>query len=272
MEWELQTFGNDRYTWLRCGTGDPKYVIFPPTRELVSGLRFTPKKTANFYRRMFPRHFSGTIYIMGYNPQIKAQTWCRDIAKDFEEVLTPEFGPFNLIGISYGGAIAIPFAEQNPELVQKLVLLVSAYGLSEEGVTLCKDLIHVVQTQGHRALQKRIDNLILSPLARWTIKFFNWIEWDLQKKKCNPVETFVNAYLHISKHPTGLKPHLSGIHAPTLIIGGTKDQFFSTTRYQETEALIPNAKLILFHNRGHSVPIERPRAVINSVMTFLLEK
>ena len=87
----------------------------------------------------------------------------------------------------------------------------------------------------------------------------------------NPPETFIHAYQHIAKYPLGLKPHLTGILAPTLIIGGDHDQFFSVERFQETKDLIPNAQLILFKGRGHPVPLEKPRQVINIIASFLID-
>ncbi|QEE14492.1 alpha/beta fold hydrolase [Promethearchaeum syntrophicum] len=82
---------------------------------------------------MLPKDFDHQVYILGYEVNISVDKWCREIAADFALFIEKEVGPAIIVGISYGGAVAIPFADQNPELTEKLLLLVSAYGLSDDG-------------------------------------------------------------------------------------------------------------------------------------------
>jgi pimeloyl-ACP methyl ester carboxylesterase len=41
------------------------------------------------------------------------------------------------------------------------------------------------------------------------------------------------------------------ITAPTLIVAGSEDRFYSEQLFAETERLIPGSRLRVFHGRGH---------------------
>ncbi len=269
MGYETGRFLDGKYPYVKFGAGEKKLVIFPPSRDLVCSLAIDPEGQVKGYQQMLPKNYDREVFILGYDVNVSADRWCREIAADFALFIKNEVGPAIIVGISYGGAVAIPFADQNPELTEKLLLVVSAYGLSEEGVRLCRSLIEVAKTKGLRRVQFEIDNLIRARWMRALIKFTHFVEWDLRKKKANSPSTFINAYTHIANYPLGLKRHLSGIQAPTLIIGGQLDQFFSTLQFEETAELIPNSRLVLVKGAGHPAPLERPKRVKKEVFAFL---
>jgi pimeloyl-ACP methyl ester carboxylesterase len=59
------------------------------------------------------------------------------------------------------------------------------------------------------------------------------------------------------------------IQAPTLVLGGTADQFFGPEVFIETAALIPNARVELLDGETHMVPIERSVDVARSLARFV---
>ncbi|MHA1521800.1 MAG: alpha/beta fold hydrolase [Promethearchaeota archaeon] len=270
MDFETGYFGDNKYPYVKFGHGSKNLVIFPPSRDLIRTLALDPEREIRAYQKMLPKQFSGTVFILGYDIEVSEKTFCREIAADFAIFIKDHVGKAIIVGISYGGAVAIPFAQQNPELTEKLVLLVSAYGLSDPGVKLCENLISTVQKDGLYAGQMQIDGLIHGPI-RILMKLTHWIQWKWKKLPTNLPKTFINAYTHISRHPLGLKPHLSGIKAPTIIIGGENDQFFSPERYQETADLIPNAQLVLIKNGSHPIPMEKPRYIKKLVFDFIMK-
>lgn len=44
---------------------------------------------------------------------------------------------------------------------------------------------------------------------------------------------------------------LGEIRAPTLVVGGGRDRFYPPELFEETAERIPNARLVLYENRGH---------------------
>jgi len=62
---------------------------------------------------------------------------------------------------------------------------------------------------------------------------------------------------------------LAEISAPTLILGGSEDPFYSEGLLRETAEGIPNAILRVYEGVGHGVPKERKRQYENDVLAFL---
>ena len=60
---------------------------------------------------------------------------------------------------------------------------------------------------------------------------------------------------------------LGSITTPTLIVGGDRDAFYGSRVFQETAALLPRSRLVLYKGRGHMAPKARPLA--REVLMFL---
>jgi pimeloyl-ACP methyl ester carboxylesterase len=53
---------------------------------------------------------------------------------------------------------------------------------------------------------------------------------------------------------------LDTIRAPTLIVGGAEDIFYSRELFEETARLIPGSELVLLEGKGHIDALSDPRA------------
>src|SRR5689334_3084740 len=68
---------------------------------------------------------------------------------------------------------------------------------------------------------------------------------------------------HDSPHPSDMlitigaadafdaEPDLHRVQAPTLVLGGSADQFTSEDIFRRTAAGIPNGRVVIFHGKGH---------------------
>ena len=65
------------------------------------------------------------------------------------------------------------------------------------------------------------------------------------------------------------KDRLAEITAPTLLVAGGRDPFYSEALFRETAAGIPNAKLILYPGMGHPAS---GKQFERDVLTFLREE
>jgi len=66
-----------------------------------------------------------------------------------------------------------------------------------------------------------------------------------------------------------LKPHLPSIRVPTLIIVGRHDWITPVECSEEIHRLIPNSRLEIFENSGHSPQLEEPERFQQVVREFL---
>ena len=59
------------------------------------------------------------------------------------------------------------------------------------------------------------------------------------------------------------------VMSPTLILGGTADQYFDRSAFQETKDLIAGSRLQLFEGETHMLPIEQSGKVATAIGRFL---
>jgi non-heme chloroperoxidase len=65
--------------------------------------------------------------------------------------------------------------------------------------------------------------------------------------------------------------HLGRIAAPTLIVWGERDAFFSREEQDRLAAAIPGARLMVYPETGHAPQWERPERVANDLVAFMRE-
>lgn len=268
---ESGNFGRN-YTYVKLEflpNSDNTLVIFPPSQELIFPIRINPWLQIKKYQSLIPKDVIGNLYILGYDPQLTVETFLADIAEDFGEFIQDKIGPCTIAGISYGGGVAIPFASKFPELTQKLLLVVASYAMSDEGVDLCKKIIAHAKRGEMLQVQLIMASLIKNRLLSTYLKLSTHLRWNRLQYYLNPISTLVNAYTHNIKYNYGLKKYIDKIRAETLIIGGTKDQFFSVELYQELADAIKKSRLVLFENATHTVPVEKIFKVKKLVRDFL---
>ncbi len=181
-----------------------------------------------------------------------------------------EIGRATVVGVSFGGFVALRFAASHPGLVDKLVLLVSA---------------HQFSTEGRRRIDAQIASLEagdLSGMVRHNMALFRrpWYNWLVRLRYKRRKGTFaadfndpasiVRAYRALFSTDFERNGACAArIGAETLIVGGTADQFFGRDDFEETARMIPRARLELFEGERHMLPVERRRDVAGLLADFL---
>lgn len=266
MDYETGIFLN-KIPYAKAGSGEKTIVIFPPTHHLLWSVINDAEEQVNGYKHFIPDGF--TYYILGYDPNLPKDYTSEQIASDFAKIIREHIGPSIIMAVSFGGSVAIPFAALYPELVEKLILLVSCYGSSGTGVQLAKKLVKLAEEGKSFTLQKEINKLYSNRILQHLFDLKTWKNWSKMERTMNPISTFINAYNHILETNEDRKKYLPMIQAPTLIIGGTQDQFAPEEYYRTTAELIPNAHLELFEGETHTVPVEKLFEIRKIIESFL---
>ena len=266
MNFETGIFLN-KIPFAKAGSGSKKMVIFPPTHHLMWDIRVDAEDQIKGYKKFVPDEY--TFYILGYNPLLPKNHTSETIAADFAQIIRDEIGSATIMAISYGGSIAIPFAATYPDLVEKLILIVTAYGTSGSGAEFASELVQLAKEGKIFTLERKIDDLYSNRVLRKLFKLKLWKEWAKKESTMNPISTFINAYEHLLASSEDRKKYLPAITAPTLIIGGTADQFASEEFYRTTAKLISNSHLELFEGETHTVIVEQFFAVRKLIRQFL---
>ena len=263
-EWGIY---KDKVPYLIKEKGEPSIIIFEPSRELVKNVTNRVEETIKTYNMILPPGCS--LCVLGYDPNLPSEYTPEEIAEINAEFLREKYRPGIIIGISYGGFISIPFAALYPELVQKMVLMVSAYAASPEGIVLMKEFTQLIEGENHYQVVKKFNSLIFNPFLRILSSVITMTKRKSFTREVNPSSTFINAYNQIIKTNGEIKKYLPMIKAPTLVIGGDSDQFFSEELFLETAGLIPNGRAEIYENQGHYVIIEKMKPVKKVLFDFL---
>src|SRR4051794_15441529 len=169
--------------------------------------------------------------------------------------LAPE--PVDVAGISTGGSIALQLAADHPDVVRRLVIISAACRLGPAGRRQqraeaariragARRRAFAVMTAGlvppgHGRTLAGLAGFLLGPTV-----FPDRGELDDMATTLEAEDVFGLA---------GREP----IRAPTLIVAGGRDRFYTRELFEETAALIPGSRLRIFARRGHVTVTADPR-------------
>lgn len=181
------------------------------------------------------------------------------ILKDYAEIIN-DFLEKNkiekpiVVGHSFGGAVATKLALLHPDSISKLVLVdTSAIRQPRRKIILLKKFAYFLKP----LLPKKIRKLILKILGYDKMDYAKIESFELK-------ETFKNVIAE------DLKPYLSFIKSPTLVIWGEKDAITPLSEGKLIAETIPDAKLAIIKNAGHFAFLEKPEEFTKLIKEFAL--
>jgi 2-succinyl-6-hydroxy-2,4-cyclohexadiene-1-carboxylate synthase len=192
-----------------------------------------------------------------------------DLATLIDQIATP---PVHLLGYSMGGRLALYFAHHYPHYVNKLILESASPGLKTEAERVERRqrdeaLADFIEREGIVAFVNRWQQL---PLWESQKQLPTAVRRELreQRLKNNPTDL---AY-SLRGLGTGAQPslwlHLNQITAATLLLCGQLDTKFVAIN-REMAAVMPQARLEVVPQAGHTVHLERPFVFQQTCLQFL---
>ncbi|MBJ6125825.1 alpha/beta fold hydrolase [Microvirga splendida] len=259
----------NKIPYVRAGSGPNPIVVLNGGQAFVR--RPTPARAlrdAKRIARLLPRN--RTVYILGYEPSPPADHGIGAIVEDIARILQDEIGPAAVMGISFGGFVAARLAAAHPGLVDQLILLVSAHRFSPAGRCSIDRQIECAWRGDFEGFLEEFGLVFRRPWLNWLLRARFRQERHRLHETMNDPATIVRGLHAVAGEDFGQDPTwLTGIRAPTLIVGGTKDPFFDVDAMAETARLIPSAQLKLFERETHMLPVERARSVAKAAKAFL---
>ncbi len=231
----------------RMGDGLRPVVVF-------AGLSFENKAigalSARFmmgiYRPLLPEC---TVYLVNRRKGLSQGCTMADLAADYAEMIVQEFsGPVDILGTSTGGSIALQFAADHGEMVRSLVIHSAAYKLGPAG----RD-VQLQLRDFARARKWRQANAILTEFVmhrRWYGGALSAMVGCLRPLGAPEDPSDLVATIE-AEDAFDLRDRLAEISAPTLVIAGAADPFYTEELFRETARGIPGAKLVLYPGMGH---------------------
>jgi pimeloyl-ACP methyl ester carboxylesterase len=255
-----------RIPFARVGSQPSPVVVVAGGQAFVQ--RPTPERVARDARRIARIMPPGKSFLLvGYDPT-PPDYRLGTIGRDLGAILEQLGGKASVMGISYGGLAALRAVVDRPELVAKLVLLVSAHDFSAEGR---RRVLRQIDCAARGDLVGLIE-AYAGVFRRPWLNALLWLRLRMSRaslaRKLNEPALIIRGLRAVLDDPLDAA-QLARIAAPCLIVGGTRDQFFGDGMQQRTAALLPRAQLELVPGETHMLPVERAGHVARVLRAFL---
>ncbi|TXT65642.1 MAG: putative non-heme bromoperoxidase BpoC [Promethearchaeota archaeon] len=191
------------------------------------------------------------------------------MAEDYADLIRKTFNfPVNIMGTSTGGQIAQYLAADHPDVVKKLILISTAYRLSEEGAKIEKKAADYFKQAKYGKSMTAITDMVYS--TRFLKAIVNPLILLFGRKFIGDVE-YPNDFLNEIQGDREMNfiNRLKDIKASTLVLSGAQDIGYTAEDVKKTAEGIPNAQLKLYENYGHNLFMRNRKEVIIDMLDFL---
>lgn len=254
--------GDTGMNYISFGRGPQNLILIPGLGDGLRSVRGLALPFAAMYRCLVKDY---TVYSFSRRDHLPMGFTTRDMASDLAYAMK-EAGikKAHILGVSQGGMIAQYLAIDFPELVDKLVLTVTAPCQNETIQSVIPRWINMADKKDYKGI------MIDTAEKSYTEAYL---------KKMRPMYRFMSnigapkSYSRFLVMATACITHdatseLSRITAPTLIIGGGVDQIVSGKASEDLADLIANSELYIYKDYGHGLYEEAPD-FIKRVTSFL---
>ncbi len=259
VEQKEVTIGTIKTSYLLCGNGEPVIFLHGAGAGAVTWYPTLGGISKNF-QVVAPD-------IVGYGESDKPDApydrpyfskWLKDFLKELK------ISKAHIVGLSQGGAIALQFAIENPEMVNKLVLVDSA-GLGAK-VSFWALIGTIWMNSFPSSMANRFNSryILYNPINRDPNHSYYSIAVLKYKGGQNAFKQGRGAA--VSKISEEL---LKQIQNETLIIWGKDDKLFPVECGETAAKILPNAKLHLIQDAGHLPLMDQPE-IFNKVLNDFL--
>lgn len=188
-----------------------------------------------------------------------------------------------LVGHSYGGTLALAYAERRPQDVRGLVL-VDAAAAGERSEALQRAQSHLVQVLSWPVVQPLADATFSQLLRTASAKGSEAAAFDPDdvddghrdrvlalNMQHDDLDAYAGEQLHADDVIAGVDERLASLQAPAVVIHGAKDRFVGAEHGRRLAALLPHARLVLVGG-GHMAPYVHPAVVAAAVADLLTQR
>jgi len=207
----------------------------------------------------------------GRSGKMEDTPYTQDIQVDTIKALIDELNltKVNLVGISYGGAVALEFSVKYEEYVDKMVL----FNTTAKTTQWLKD----IGTAWNRSAGDPIDYYCTTIPVIYSPSFYNEKSQWMNDRKKFLIEKVFNqkpfmdcmARLTESADNHDVTQELHKIKIPTLIVSSENDYITPMPEQKRLHELISTSELVVLPSTGHASMYERPVLFVTLVLGFI---
>lgn len=206
-----------------------------------------------------------TLFIFSRKNNITSNYSTRDMAKDQAQAMKAlGISQAHVIGVSQGGMIAQYLAIDYPELIRKLVLVVTTARPNENLKQVINHWISLAKNKKYKALMMDSAQKSYSDQYFQKNRFFYFLLGSIGKPK--NFERFIFQANSCLQHDS--YSMLDSIQCETLIVGGECDQIVGKEASIELATQIKKSKLFLYPFLGHAL-YEEAKDFKKKIIEFL---
>ena len=252
--------------YLAVGSGPPLVFLggsAPEHRNPRPGL-----EQAMTLRMIRPLAAAGfEVFFVSRWPGMDPTTTFADVAERHAVAIGERFGgPLPVVGHSTGGSLLLQLLADRPDVVTRAVVASAAYALGPVAKQAQRELMQAIERTGHysgSAIVAGLPALFRRPRVRRLAGSL----FELAARRI-PIANPVDAVTMLrAEDEFDVRDRLAQIPTETLVAYGVRDYFWPLEMVTETAARMPRARLVLYADRGHALPLARE--FVRDVIAFL---
>ena len=244
--------GGTTMRYVAFGRGSRRLVILPGLSDGLATVRGKALLLAPPYQRFLDRF---TVYVFSRRDRLPQGHGIRQMAADQAAALDAlGIRRMSVMGVSQGGIIAQYLAIDRPDLVERLVLAVTAPRANELASDCVRRWMDMARAGDHKALMVDTAERSYSPtyLRKYRAAY---PVLGLVGRPRSYDRFLANAEAILGFDATR---ELGGIACPTLVIAGEDDKIVGVEASQQLHELIARSELHVYEGLGHAAYEEAP--------------
>ena len=237
--------GDTEMYYASFGTGSKNMIVLPGLSDGLATVKGKAFILSAPYKKFMKDY---TIYMFSRKNKMPEGYSIKDMADDQVEVLKKlGITKTSVLGVSQGGMISQCIAIYHPEVVEKLVLAVTAPNANEVGEDAVSGWIKMVEEDDYTKLMvDTAEKMYSEKYLSKNRKMFPIIAKFTKPKSYDRFLKNAKAILDFDA-----RNELSQITAPTLIIAGSDDKTVGNVAAPELHQGIAGSKLYIYEGLGH---------------------
>lgn len=233
--------------YVTFGKGNKYLIIIPGVGDALKNV----KGLATFYAHKYEEYANDyKVYVISRRNKMPKKYNIADMAQDIYTLIEHlNINECSVMGISQGGMVAQHLAINYPDIVKKLVLIVTAPEPNAIMTNTINNWLSMIKKKEYRNIltDTALKSYVGKSANKYT-KVYNLFYKAISPKSYIKYETMLKACL---KHNT--TKELKKITAQTLIIGAKLDQVLGYEGSLLLNSKIKDSKLILYDDYSHGV-------------------
>ena len=260
---ESAGFLHDNAPYLKIGQGPPLVMVpgLTPEHDVPRGWQ---RRLALASARPLARDF--TVHVINRKRGLRPGESMSGIAGHLASAIEHDLGqPVFLQGTSTGGSVVLQLAVDRPDLVRRLVVVAAAYRLGPRGRELQAEMARLIRAGEPRQAWASVMTAMLPGPLRGPAR-------PLSRLAAGPMVPADPADVLVTldaEDAFDVQAGLPRVTAPTLVIGGGNDHFYTWELFQGTAAGVQDGRVHIFPGWGH-LRVSASTATAHLTLGFML--